>query len=518
VKPAWFIGAAAVLGGLWWRRRKLEPTLLVGGLVVAIAMVVYGTGAVHFPDLDKTLEHVGTTLGPWTYLLVGVMAFAETGAFIGLLAPGETVILIGGVVAGQGEINLAGLIAIVWTCAVAGDLTSFWLGHRHGRDFLVRHGARFHITEARVEQVEGFFVRRGGQSILIGRFVGLVRAIAPFLAGSSGMPVRQFLAYDVIGAGAWGAAFAVLGFVFWQSLDKVLAWAKTGSLILAVVIVVAVGIVTALKWLRDADNRDRVDHAWQRVRAHPLVKPVVRTLEPLARWSRRPAAFLLERITPGNLGLELTALATLVTAGGFVFIGYLTTVHDGTFTPGDRRAAQWAVDVTAGWLTDAAKAITALGTSWVIVPLVIVSVALLARRRQIAEAAAIAVGCAVTFGLAQWTKAGIHRHRPPGALVATEGWSFPSGHASSGVLWLAVGVALWRLLSGTKSRSVAIIVGAVITVAIGLSRVYLRAHWWSDVAAGWGLGVAVYALCGAAALVAEHHRRAVTRSTARSPT
>ena len=77
--------------------------MLVGGVIVAVGMAVYGTGLVHFPDLDEVLKDVGSTLGAWTYLLVGVLCFLESGAFVGLLIPGETAIVVGGFVAGQGR-------------------------------------------------------------------------------------------------------------------------------------------------------------------------------------------------------------------------------------------------------------------------------------------------------------------------------------------------------------------------------------------------------------------------------
>ena len=152
-----------------------------------------GFGIVEPPNLTGLIEDVGTKLGKWTYLLVGTLAFLETGAFIGLIAPGESAVLVGGVVAGQGEISIVTLIGLVWFCAVAGDLTSYTLGRRLGRGFLERHGPRLKITEDRLQTVEGFFDRHGGPTILIGRFIGLVRALAPFIAGASKMELRRFL-------------------------------------------------------------------------------------------------------------------------------------------------------------------------------------------------------------------------------------------------------------------------------------------------------------------------------------
>ncbi len=246
------------------RRRHLEPPLLAGGALVIIALCVYGTGLVKFPDLEKLLLDIGNSLGKWTYLLVAVFAFLETGAFVGLIAPGETAMIVGGVVAGQGKISIVTLIAVVWAAAVAGDCASYYMGKRLGRQFLVKHGPRFQITEDRLGTVEVFFDKHGGKAIFIGRFVGLVRAIAPFLAGSGRMPFRRFIPYDVLGAGLWATTFLMLGYVFWQSLGTVLKVAKQGALGLGIAISVVVGIVWLARWLRVAENRADARGALQR--------------------------------------------------------------------------------------------------------------------------------------------------------------------------------------------------------------------------------------------------------------
>ena len=197
-------------------------------MLAAAGALLIGLGVIELPNVEHLIEDAGQALGKWTYLAVGVLAFLETGAFIGLVAPGETTVIVGGLVAGQGVISLYVLIAIVWTCAVLGDVTSYTLGRRLGREFMVKHGARVKITEERLEQVEAFFERRGGATILIGRFIGLVRAIAPFIAGASRMPLRKFLPYDILGAGLWATTFCVLGYVFWRSFDQLTAWVSRG--------------------------------------------------------------------------------------------------------------------------------------------------------------------------------------------------------------------------------------------------------------------------------------------------
>src|SRR5688500_3189891 len=167
--------AAAVLVAVYlvrrWKRLSLERKGI--GILIALALAVYASGVLaELPDPKKVIGDIAEALGPWTYALVGVMAFLETGAFVGLVAPGETVVIAGGVIAGQGEIELLPLIGLVWVCAVLGDTTSFYIGQRLGRGFPERHGPGVKISHERVEQVGGYFDRHGGKASLIGRVIG----------------------------------------------------------------------------------------------------------------------------------------------------------------------------------------------------------------------------------------------------------------------------------------------------------------------------------------------------------
>ncbi len=192
-------------------------------IVVALLVVAFFVFRDELPEfnLEEIIKDLSEGLGSWTYLLVALLAFLETGAFVGLVAPGEFTVLLGGAVAGQGDISLPLILAITWLSAFLGDSVSFMLGDRLGRDFLVRHGPRFQITEERLKQVEDYFARHGGKTILIGRFIGLVRALAPFIAGTSNMRYRAFWPYSVLGTGLWAATFILIGYFASQSLDTV---------------------------------------------------------------------------------------------------------------------------------------------------------------------------------------------------------------------------------------------------------------------------------------------------------
>ncbi len=506
MKPTWLVGAVALAAYLWFRRRKLEPTFLVGGAIAVVGSLVYGLGLFEFPDLEKVLEDLGQSLGAWTYLLVGGLAFLETGAFIGLLAPGETTILVGGVVAGQGQIDIVALIALVWACAVAGDLTSFFLGRKLGRGFLEQHGGKVSITPERLLKVEGFFEKYGGRAILLGRFVGLVRAIAPFLAGSSGMPLRRFLPYDVIGAGLWGSAFCLLGYLFWQSFGTVLDYAKTGTLGLGTLIVVGVGIVTAVKYLRVPGNRAKVRASVERQERLPVVGPAIGWV---LRRGERPARFAWARVTPGSLGLEFTTLLAILAVGTFAVAGYAISLGPGEITPTDARALTAVDDLRAGWLDDAAKLFTDLGLLPVTLAAVVVACGVLVAKREVLEAAAIGSGYALMLLAEELLRNAKDRARPAGGLVETTTPAFPSAHTAHAVAWVAIAVAVARARPGWGARTAIVVASVLVVLGVAATRVYLRVHWFSDVVGGAGLGAACWAACGIAALVVGHLRHAV---------
>jgi membrane-associated protein len=200
---------------------RRPPALLVAVAAAAAALfALTASGVIELPDLEQALTDLSDTLGAWTYALVGGLAFLETGAFVGLIAPGETAVVLGGVVAAEGGVSLEAMLLIVWVAAALGDFASFMLGRRLGRRFLIARGPRIGVSAARLERVDVFFDRHGPKAILVGRFIGIVRAVAPFLAGASGMRLRAFLPWSLLGTAAWGTAFTLVGYLFHESFSS----------------------------------------------------------------------------------------------------------------------------------------------------------------------------------------------------------------------------------------------------------------------------------------------------------
>jgi membrane protein DedA with SNARE-associated domain len=268
--------AALTVGALAVRWRRLPRRARVLVAAIAIGLAVWGSGVIHPPNLETLARDLGATLGSYTYAVVGLLAFLETGAGVGLVAPGELAVVIGGVTAGQGHTNLFVLIGIVWACALCGDLTSYVLGRRLGRDFLLKHGAALKFTPQRLERVEGFLHRHGGKTIVVGRFIGLVRALAPFAAGSMNMPARRFVPAVFLASGAWAATFTGLGYAFWRSFGEAEVLAKRGSFALVAVVMAVIALVAAYRNLRSPEGRREL-RRW--AKALPLVKKLQTRVE-----------------------------------------------------------------------------------------------------------------------------------------------------------------------------------------------------------------------------------------------
>ena len=470
MKWGWLLGAAALAGYLIARHRALDRLLLAAGWAAVAAAVAIGAGLVELPNVEQLLVDAGDALGEWTYLLVAAIMFIETGAFVGLVAPGETTVIIGGVIAGQGEISLLVLIAVTWTACVCGDAASFWLGRRLGRGFIERHGPRLRITPDRLRRVDEFFERRGGAAILVGRFIGFVRPIAPFLAGSARMPWRRFLPYDVLGAGLWSATFCVLGYVFWRSFDRLVEYVSRGAFAFGTVVVVIAGLV----WL--ARNR--------------------------------PGLFrkLADRLTPGELGLELTTTLALLAVGAFAFFFIGAEVGDGGAVGIDRMAADAAEGLRTPGLVDLASVLTDLGSLPVVALVALVTALWATGQGRWLDGFAVAFAMTLSIVLVYVAKAAYDRPRPEDRLVDAANFAYPSGHSLYAVGLAACAVVLVRGGMGWAKRFAAVGVALGIAALVGVTRVYLGVHYLTDVLGGFAAGVAIWSAVGALAVVGGHVR------------
>ncbi|GAA3596400.1 VTT domain-containing protein [Klugiella xanthotipulae] len=155
--------------------------------------------------------------GGWGLLVVCGIIFVETGLLIGFLLPGDTLLFFTGVLTFAGVIDVPLLVVVVAAClaAVAGDQLGYIIGHRLGPSVFERKQAGL-ISQATLERTNGFFERYGAATVMIARFVAVVRTVAPVAAGASRMHYARFLSYNVMGGVLWCVLLILAGFFLGQ--------------------------------------------------------------------------------------------------------------------------------------------------------------------------------------------------------------------------------------------------------------------------------------------------------------
>lgn len=442
--------------------------------------------------IDRLLGFIAL-FGSWGYLIIFLAAFLESSAFLWLFVPGETVVIIAGLLASRGYLEIGDCITVISLGAVLGDTVGYSLGRIFGRGYFERHGRLLFIKAKHLEKADGYFHRHGGKTIFFGRFIGFLRAMAPFAAGVSKMPYGRFLIFNISGGILWAITFTLLGYFFgfsWQAIEN---WAgKAGAFaFFFLLVILGFGYLYRILLKRQAEL-----YSWFRKKyTHILSSPKVK-----AFIEKHPAlmAFLTERLSPQNyLGLHLT-VGLLLSA---IFVSILGGIIEDILT-GDPLVAvdRWVIEhilyFRAPSVTKAVTAFTQLGGAVVILSgSVIISAYFFIKKRfdsLIAFFAAVLGGNILVLML----KISIHRPRPERPLVETEGFSFPSSHAMMSVIFY--GMIAYFLIRNMKSwrLQVFIVLASVFMIfLIGFTRIYLQSHYLSDILAGYAGGLFWLTVC-----------------------
>ncbi|OPX63932.1 MULTISPECIES: DedA family protein [unclassified Methanoregula] len=163
----------------------------------------------HF---DKYLPGIIETYGFWTYLILFVIIFCETGLVVTPVLPGDSMLFVAGALAGAGILNIEILIVSLILAAVIGDTVNYWIGHTTGMKVLEWKWCL--VKKEHLDETHRYFEKYGGFTIVIARFVPFIRTFAPFLAGVGNMSYRWFITYNITGAVLWVSIFSLLGYFF----------------------------------------------------------------------------------------------------------------------------------------------------------------------------------------------------------------------------------------------------------------------------------------------------------------
>lgn len=423
--------------------------------------------------LDFTGTHPHVAL-----LVVLSVAFAESLAIVGTVIPAALVMFGAGALIGNGSLGLRETLLAATLGAVLGDGLSYELGRRH--EARIRAWPVFRRHGEAVARGEALIRRHGGMSVVLARFTGAVRAFVPLLAGFAHMPRARFYAVNVGSALLWAPAHILPGVLVGTSLA--LAEAVSGRLVLMVLLVVA--LVWSVVWL--ISTAIRVGVPWVR----RLRDAAVQRAQGRTSTVARAALALLDPQRPDSHALLWGAVVVL--GAGWLFLGVVEDVlsHD-PLTQADVAVFNFLQGLRSHPVDRLMVGITELGSVGVMLPLIAVVLVWLAWRRCWRTAAYWAGTAVFAELLVQLLKVTLGRHRPLDDLYGgLEQFSFPSGHATVSMVVLAF---LAFLLSRGQPRAMRLgiaIVAAIYIALVAFSRLYLGAHWLSDVLGGMSLGSA----------------------------
>jgi len=195
--------------------------------------------------LDQTLAAIAVAYGPWLYALLFVVIFAETGLVVFPFLPGDSLLFVSGTVVAMSGLNVHALVGALIVAAVTGDSVNHTVGRIIGPKVFDKPDSRW-FRQEHLRRTQAFYDKYGGVTIIIGRFVPIVRTFAPFLAGVAGMPYRRFVGYSLVGSTVWISSLVYAGYLFGN-----IPWVKS-NLSLIVVGIVAVSLIpVASTWWRE---------------------------------------------------------------------------------------------------------------------------------------------------------------------------------------------------------------------------------------------------------------------------
>lgn len=422
---------------------------------------------------------------PWLALvLIFALPAAEASIFVGLFFPGELIVLLGGVLANQHKLPLWSVLVVGSAGAIIGDTIGYEVGRHYGDRVLGRLPKRL-VKPEHLDRGRDLLRRKGGRAVFLGRFTAALRALIPGLAGTSRLPYRSFLVFNVLGGISWVIVTALTGYAVgssYRSAEKRLSLISFG--ILAVV-------------------------------AIAIIYRVLRRSERAGGWARRRLSWLYQ------LDGRLVIAAAVLVGAAWLFGGVAQDVveHDG-LARSDGRLLHDVIGHRNSVLTPIAKLVTTLGTDAVLY-LLLVAFGLAVWRRT--GKLTLPVLCLLWLVAGQSLRLSINhafgRARPPAGLhlVPVGGYAFPSGHTTTATIGYGLVALLALRLLPARPR---LVLGAALGLAagVGLSRIYLGVHWPTDVVGGWSLGAGWLALAGALAatvrLVRERRKAFATREVA----
>ena len=416
----------------------------------------------------------------WGGFAAFIIAFSESIAILGTIIPGSVTMTAIGILAGSGVLPIWSVIGFGIAGAIIGDGFSYFVGYRYKNNLQnvwpFSHHPSLFITG------EKFFIKHGALSVFIGRFVGPVRAIVPLIAGMLNMrPPRYFLA-SIPAAICWAPGYMLPGILLGAASLEMPADVATGLIITVLAFLVLIWLLAKLTtFLYNKTHHyfsEHFDRKWE-----------VWEQQPSKRWF---CELLRHASRPGKRGQILLAINMVIAFTLFVIL-YINVVIHGPLIGFNNAVYHLFRGLRTPTLDKVMLVITTLGFKNVLLPLVITLTAWFAFRKKWLAAIHWFMNGLIVSGAIFVCKSLHYNPRPTGTMKYLTSSSFPSGHTTLTVALFGFLAFLIATQLPKEKRKIVYWIATIIAVSVGISRIYLEAHWFTDVVGGTLLGLFVIA-------------------------
>lgn len=394
----------------------------------------------NFIDTISNFSFLG--FNHWGYVVILLAALFEATPLFGLFVPGMIVVIAGGFMVKLGILEIWDTIIITSIGAIFGDLMGYILGKRYGVSFLEKYGKYFLFRRKQFDQTKALMDNHTGKSLIIGRFNSLTRSFAPFVAGSTNTPFGRFLSFNIIGGVAWSVAFVLIGFVFGQSYEVA---ARYVGEFLTLAIVAGVGIVYLYRFV------DKRKHIFRKYHLYILSLNIF-------------SLYVFSKMVEDVIDMESVVKLDVWLNQKVTFL--------------------WSspLNEIMIFITNIASPLNLFIFSLVVFVVFII-------KKKWYHLVLLVTGMTGGLLLELLVKFLMQRERPVNSLIDVSGYSFPSGHATMAIIFFALIIYAFKDDISNKITRILFVSGMTLTfILVGLSRVYLNVHWFSDVVAGFALG------------------------------